>query len=323
MRLRYNLYRIRIRAKEEIHLPAYKGSTFRGAFGVAFKRVVCALRKADCKDCLLNSRCVYAYIFESRPEGNLHVFGRVATIPRPYVIEPPLDEVRSYQTGEPIEFNLLLIGRAIEYLPYFVYAFDELGKQGIGRGNGKFSLEMLEVLRGKRSVTIYSGKEGKLNHTKPEVIDLKDSVERVLEGGGISGEESTITLRFVTPTRIKHRRHLTKDMSFDVLMRQVLRRLFLLWYFHSRGEDEVTDVGDYHKRIIKLAEQVSVAQEALYWYDWRRYSNRQGCRMKLGGFLGDITYRGSIDIFIPFLRACEILHVGKGTTFGLGKYWII
>jgi hypothetical protein len=323
MRLRYNLFRIRIRAEEEIHLPLYKGSTFRGAFGVAFKRVVCALRRADCGDCLLNSRCVYAYVFESKPEENLHVFGRVASIPRPYVIEPPLDETRSYQTGEPIEFNLLLIGRAIEYLPYFVYAFDEFGKQGIGRGRGRFTLERINAGKGERSVTIYSGKEGKLNHTEPELIDLEAPIKRVLECEGISGEESRITLRFETPARIKYQRRLTKDMPFHVLMRQVLRRLFLLWYFHSKAEDEVTDVGDYHKRIIKLAEPVSIARKALYWHDWERYSNRQGSRMRLGGFLGDITYSGYLEIFIPFLRACEILHVGKGTTFGLGKYRII
>ncbi len=323
MRLGYNLFRIRIRAEEEITLPAYKGSTFRGAFGVAFKRVVCALRREDCGECLLNSRCVYAYVFESRPEEKLHVFGMVSSIPRPYVIEPPLNENRSCQPGEPIEFNLLLIGKATEYLPYFVYAFDELGRQGIGRGRGKFILEAVEAGTGKSPVAVYSGKEGKLKNTEPEVIDLKTPIKRVLECEEISSEESRVTLQFETPTRIKYQRRLTKDLPFHVFMRQVLRRLFLLWYFHSGSEDGVIEAGDYHRRMIKLAEKVGVSRKALYWHDWERYSNRQGSRMRLGGFLGEITYAGNLELFIPFLKAGEILHVGKGTTFGLGKYRII
>jgi len=35
-------FNFNITAKEPLILPAYKGSTFRGGFGYAFKRVVCA-----------------------------------------------------------------------------------------------------------------------------------------------------------------------------------------------------------------------------------------------------------------------------------------
>ena len=46
-------------------LPHYKGSTFRGIFGQALKKVVCALKKQECKDCLLREKCVYSFVFES------------------------------------------------------------------------------------------------------------------------------------------------------------------------------------------------------------------------------------------------------------------
>ena len=45
--------------------------------------------------------------------------------------------------------------------------------------------------------------------------------------------------------------------------------------------------------------------------------------MKMGGFIGDITFEGNIEPFMPFIKAGEILHVGKGTGFGLGKYRIV
>lgn len=44
--------------------PHYKGSTFRGIFGQALKKVVCALKKQECKDCLLREKCVYSFVFE-------------------------------------------------------------------------------------------------------------------------------------------------------------------------------------------------------------------------------------------------------------------
>ncbi|MBU2578468.1 CRISPR system precrRNA processing endoribonuclease RAMP protein Cas6, partial [Patescibacteria group bacterium] len=43
-------------------------------------------------------------------------------------------------------------------------------------------------------------------------------------------------------------------------------------------------------------------------------------RMKMGGFMGEITFEGDIDPFMHLIKAGEILHVGKGTSFGLGKY---
>ena len=42
--------------------------------------------------------------------------------------------------------------------------------------------------------------------------------------------------------------------------------------------------------------------------------------MKMGGLIGEATYRGNITPFLPLLQAGAILHIGKGTSFGLGKY---
>ena len=52
---------------------------------------------------------------------------------------------------------------------------------------------------------------------------------------------------------------------------------------------------------------------------WERYSNRQEKRLKMGGFMGDITFEGELAEFLPFLRLGEYLHVGKGTVYGLGE----
>jgi len=74
------------------------------------------------------------------------------------------------------------------------------------------------------------------------------------------------------------------------------------------------------RKLIEAAESVEVKKSTLRWRDWQRYSTRQETRMKLGGLVGQITYGGELAPFMPFLRAGELTHAGKGTSFGLGKY---
>ncbi|MEW6227508.1 MAG: hypothetical protein AB1700_05345, partial [Bacillota bacterium] len=42
-------YEFIIEAVDALYLPAYKGSTFRGGFGTAFKSVCCSDRRGDCR----------------------------------------------------------------------------------------------------------------------------------------------------------------------------------------------------------------------------------------------------------------------------------
>jgi hypothetical protein len=52
-----------------------------------------------------------------------------------------------------------------------------------------------------------------------------------------------------------------------------------------------------------------------------------GCRipyssMKFGGLLGEITYRGDLTPFLPWLALGEWMHISGKTSFGLGRYTI-
>ena len=123
--MRYGKYQFTCRLESEAALPFYKGSTFRGVFGHALKRVVCALKLKECADCILKETCLYFSVFENG--DSLH----------PFVIEPPLDGERRFQAGEHFDCSLILFGETNEKLPYFVYAFEQMGQIGIGgRVNG-------------------------------------------------------------------------------------------------------------------------------------------------------------------------------------------
>src|SRR4030042_4905148 len=83
-------------AEDWIQLPAYKGSTFRGAFGHAFKKIVCVNREKLCESCLLREKCVYSYVFETPPPSDTSKMRKYPFAPHPFVITPPLEEKRTY-----------------------------------------------------------------------------------------------------------------------------------------------------------------------------------------------------------------------------------
>ncbi len=310
---------------DPIHLPLYKGSTLRGGFGHAFKKVVCVKREKVCETCLLKGKCVYSYVFETPPPPDSQKMKKYPYAPHPFIITPPLEEKRIYHQGDTLCFELTLIGKSIEFLPYFIYTFDELGKIGIGRGKGKYRLEEVRAIHlgqradrrgGKAKVEngemIYSEKDKTLRNQFP-ILKTMDLIP-------LPGHPSPFTLHllFVTPTRLKFEGNLTPTLEFHILIRNLLRRISLLSYFHCGEELEL----DF-KGIIESSKGINVKEESLRWLDWERYSNRQETKMKMGGFIGTIVFEGDLETFMPFLRLGEYLHVGKGTSFGLGKYNIL
>ena len=129
-----------ISAIDPLSLPPYKGSTFRGGFGHAFKKTVCTIRNKECNDCILKSRCIYSYVFETPPPEDSQILRKYEKAPHPFIIEPPLETKTHYKPGDALSFGLVLLGKAAEYLPYFIYTFEELGNIGIGKGKGKYQL---------------------------------------------------------------------------------------------------------------------------------------------------------------------------------------
>jgi CRISPR/Cas system endoribonuclease Cas6 (RAMP superfamily) len=117
---------------------------------------------------------------------------------------------------------------------------------------------------------------------------------------------------------LKFEGELTSDLKFHILFRNLLRRISLLSYFHC-GEEIKVDF----RSLIKESEAIQTQKSNLRWYDWERYSGRQDTRMKLGGFIGRVTFSGALDYFWPYLSLGEFIHVGKGSSFGLGKYEIL
>lgn len=263
---------------------------------------------------MLKQKCAYSYIFETPPPSDTKKMRKYPYAPHPFVITPPLEEEREYNQGDTLCFGLTLIGKSVEFLPYFIYTFDELGQIGIGKGRGKYKLVEVKT---------------KKNHTEEEVIyssadkilrqNIKTAgLEEILDSFSHFSPSGLLTINFITPTRLKFEGRLSGTLEFHILIRNMLRRISLLSYFHC-GEEMNLDF----KSLIEKSYEVKVKKSNLRWFDWERYSNRQETKMMMGGFKGPITFEGEFETFLPFLLLGEYIHVGKGTSFGLGKYQIM
>ena len=306
----YGKYHFTCRLETDAILPGYKGSTFRGVFGHALKRVVCALKRVECEACVLKNRCVYARVFETPIAVAMPEAARISAPPHPFVIEPPLTDLRHYRAGDPIECGLILFGEPNNSLPYFVYAFEQMGKIGIGkRVNGKrgrFSLESVKA--GDRE--IYSCRDRTFLQDAP--IRTLDPLE--LTSGSNGNGCSRISLTLETPLRLKFKSRIRATLPFHVLVRAMLRRMSSLYNVWDDGEPAL----DY-KGLIERAEKVRIRHNGLRWFDWKRYSNRQERKMFMGGLVGSVTYEGNLGEYLPLIEFSEKAHLGKNTSFGLGK----
>jgi len=292
--------------QSEAVLPGYKGSTVRGVFGRALKSVVCALRCRECLECLLSKQCLYAIFFENIGEDR----DNSLRVTPPYVIEPPYDSKKHYSPGDPFVFTLLLFGKYNESLPYFIYAMEQMGTIGIGkRINGKaakYTLESVFV----NGHNIYSSKERVF--TRHDFIT--DIGFNYFNPAADDMEVSLLGVRLITPLRVKYHNHLHLPLPFHILVRASLRRVSHLYNAFGEGEPPFDYPG-----MVSRAQSVQVVKEELHWHDWQRFSLRQEQKMLMGGVTGYVVYEGNLGEFLPLLRFCEQVHIGKQTTFGLGK----
>jgi CRISPR-associated endoribonuclease Cas6 len=257
---------------------------------------------------------VYSYVFETPIRDNKEFIS--THLPHPYVLEPPFDNQSLYLPGNSFSANLILMGKAIDYLPYFIFVMEELGKNGIGKGRGRFLLKKVENLlhpTEKEGKVIFDARSKRISSdiATKTFLDISNEVSGIIS--------PALTLDFLTPCRIIYRNRLTtpSDFNFLILMKNLLRRIYLLSYlFDSRLQID-------YKALLEQAENVKIERNKLYWYDWERYSSRQDERMKLGGFKGEITFGGQITPLLPFIKIGEYIHLGKDTSFGLGKYIIV
>jgi len=304
-------FRFLLQALEPVRLPPYAGSVWRGLLGLGLRRAACVTRQPSCEGCLLRHACVYSLVFES-PATEPAEARRYKELPHPFALEIPPAAAREIDRGEPILLGITLIGPAIGQMPYLIQAMQIAGQHGAGQSRGRFTVLALEReanLGQADWLRVYEAEQGAYTPLAvsgfPPAPPVPDVVQICLE----------------TPLRLKRQGHLVGAAELDAhdLLRNLCARLALL----ARHYGGVPDAFDWG-RLGPPAESVEIEKgPGLHWLDWTRYSGRQHGTMKMGGLVGELRLRGpGLAAFWPALRHGQWVHLGKGTSFGLGAYRI-
>jgi CRISPR/Cas system endoribonuclease Cas6 (RAMP superfamily) len=319
-RLPIGLFRFRIAPQQPLFVPALnKSNMLRGGFGHAFRRLCCIPQCKDTRSCPLAASCPYKAVFEPSPPLGAESLSKNQDIPRPFVFRAPQSRQTRYERGEPFEFEVVLIGHALDFLPYFVMSFRELAAGGIGLNRAKCNLERVEQVRfgldaaGSRDCgteVVYSAADQLFRSTEAT------RAEEVIKGrfeGRISSQR--VTIRFVTPTFLRADGEVIRRPEFDHIFKRLRDRVNALSTFFGNGPLQV-DFLDLGTR----SENVRTVVCDVNWAERFRTSSKTRQRHELSGFIGEAVYEGELDEFLPWLALGEFVHVGKHAAWGLGHY---
>lgn len=134
-----------------------------------------------------------------------------------------------------------------------------------------------------------------------------------------------IHLKFLTPTRIRYnptgekgKSQIIRVPEFHHLFKRLRDRISALSLAYGEGPLNI----DF-KGLGERAERIKLSEANIKWIEIRRKSRTQGTWHDQSGFVGDITYTGDLEEFLPFLVLGEYTHVGEDAVFGNGWYKIL
>lgn len=308
-------------ATTPLEIDATSGSALRGSFFNAIWRRFCTNKEAlSCAACPLHTLCpvsaIVAPLREENPRGQ--------DIPRPYVIEPPMDGVRRYQPGESLSFGLTLVSNIIQLLPYILLSLPQFEQGGLGHPlaenqgkRGQFQVERVETSHPFTSERQVIYEEGQTRVQAPAItVSAEEWTRRAQQL-----DQSRVTLRFVTPLRLVDREHLVKKPIFRPLIHRLLERYLALE--HHYGNQQVSITWEEKEAYLRQAEAVVCTDDHTTWLEFQSYSNRQKRSTPISGLLGEATFEGNLAPFLELLVAGELIHVGKNAVKGNGKYHIV
>jgi hypothetical protein len=325
-RMPIGLFRFRIVPVNALLVPRFnKGNMLRGGFGHAFRHLCCVPQCKDTKNCPVATSCPYKQVFEPSPPPHADRLSKNQDIPRPFVFRAPLNNQTQFESGQAFEFGLVLIGRALDFLPYFVLSFREVAAEGVGLNRAKCNLERVEQieacpngaeLQDYRSAVIYTSESQLFRAAKLLSGDdwIKSRLHNISDPKG-NGTLQRITIRFLTPTFLRADGEVIHRPEFHQVFKRLRDRINALSTFFGSGPLDV----DFQE-LGRSAENVRTVACDVKWIERFRTSSKTRQRHELSGLIGDVSYEGDLREFLPWLALGELTHLGKHTAWGMGWY---
>lgn len=286
-------------------LPADKVSALRGGMGEMLLRSNC-VRDRECGNCDFEEECVVRRTMYSRyekPPRFVTTNGSVG-----YLIECE-DHCETFLEGDCLQMTLILFGKSIAYFNQYLQAFFALGIEGIGRDHARYRIASVTNTKGRPLLV-----GGTVYMENYEVQTITEYVRYRL--GRMSGGDRQVRLVFHEPAALKYQGAFLEEYRMDAIWQAVLRRIYMLECFEGLPHSV------YDKEELKEIAMPEIVEQRAHHVGIRRYSSTQERKMTLNGIKGYLQLDRMPEEMLPFLLAGELIHIGKNTSFGFGRYLV-
>ncbi len=277
-----------------------KVSALRGGMGEMLLRQNC-IGDRDCLNCKFSDACIVYKTMYTRMERRPAFVQSESSVG--YLIECESRRTHFYP-GDGFFFYLTLFGDNVVYFSQYLQAFYQLGVVGMGKRNARYRID--EVRNSRGQVVMKDDRVYVENYKTEQVYDYVQRRFRELEKQGFAGE-----MVFHTPLCLKYQGEYIKEFSAEAVLPALFRRIMMMDYFIREYIDQPELEG---QEMLELAEQYAVPRTV------PRFSERKGEKMYLRGITGRMKFASIPDVYIPYLLAGELFHIGKNTSFGFGRY---
>ncbi|MFG6379231.1 MAG: CRISPR system precrRNA processing endoribonuclease RAMP protein Cas6 [Lachnospiraceae bacterium] len=301
LNIRYTTLRFCLQFTENTEIVKYKSSALRGGIGEMLLRSHC-IADRECEKCGFINECIVQRIMYAKMErlpDFMHSGDGVG-----YMIECP-DEKCRFQKGECMEFLLTLFGKNIVYFSQYLHAIYILGNIGIGTNKSKYKVISIKNFLGEEIL-----KQDIVYMKNYKYQTVNDYVNARLKEKGTCTEGKII---FEAPVTIKYQGEFIQIFIEEAIKASLLRRIYILDCFEMTEQEIYQPETEFPEIIFQKAEQVKQA----------RYSNRKDNLMYLRGIQGIAELAGISGEWERLLLAGEVLHIGKNTSFGFGRFRFI
>lgn len=285
-------------------LPQNKASAIRGGMGQMLLRANC-IKNAKCEVCDFVSDCIVQKAMYSKLEITPQFMQSNDSVG--YVIECE-NYQENFQKGERWEFNLLLFGKTLCYFNIYMQAIYSLGMEGLGKNHSQFRI--VKVTNSKRESLL--DEYGNIYMEYYKIGLVEDYVlyrKKQIEKNGWKG-----CLRFKAPLALKYKNERLYHFNMESLLLACARRIYMLNCLENLGQPQYQ---------IDLTNIPLIEKQTVVPVSVSRYSNRHNSKMYLKGIRGELWLESLTEEQLILLLAGELIHVGKHTSFGFGRFHLL
>lgn len=294
----YIKLKIHIVFQEDTILPKNKVSALRGGMGEMLLRGNC-IKDRKCEKCDFEKECIVRRTVYTKMEKKPSFMQGNDSVG--YLIECE-DYETDYDAGDDLYFNLILFGKNLVYFSQYLQAFYQLGTVGLGKYQSKFFIYDIYTDTG---CPLLVGNEVRMDNYKYETVSqYVDRRLKRLKKNGCQYE-----MRFITPFTVKYQGKFIEEFQSEAIFQSLFRRILMMDYFVEN-----------YQELPRLTEYPLIISQTHRKCIVKRYSSTQDSKINLVGIKGTIRFEEMPEEYLSYLLAGELLHIGKNSSFGFGKY---